>query len=229
MRRFLSEKLGPGQPISKKSKNDDSSGTDHDNQTPPEQMPSSSTPAPRGGKRTPIWDYFVDEAKKPLTADQEAKMTADQLKAYHDTWFCICTVLVNPEKTRTCGARIKRTQGNTKGMTGHLQTHKAEYAEFLQKKSKGVVSDAQHSKEVLESYKVLGEAQDAAREILNKPPLARKGPETKTIEDYFLSQQALEPWKPNSARQRRVDLSLMLMIARCGLPFSLMDHPGFTE
>lgn len=221
MRRFLKD----GGPAAKKSRNE-GSGTEDDNQSPPDLM---STPAPRGGKRTPIWDYFVDEPKKPLTADQEAKMTAEELKKFNETWFCICKVLVNPEKNRPCGARIKRSMGNTKGMTGHLQTHKSEYAEYLKKKSKGVVSDAHGSKEVLESYKVLGESQDLAREILNKPPLARKGPETKTIEDYFQSQQALEPWKPNSTRQRRVDLSLMLMLARCGLPFSLMDHPAFTE
>jgi hypothetical protein len=218
MKRFLVDS-STGQPLSKQSRPDDV----------PEQ-PEVEESAPRGGKRSAIWDYFEDEPRPPLTQKDKDKMTEEEKKLWKDSRVCVCKVVVNKDTKRLCSARIKRFQGNTKGMMGHLQSlHKAEYAEFLQKKSVGVIADAVDTKEVYESSKKYAEAQDQARDILNKPPLARKGPSVKRIDQYFSTQDTLEKWKKNSARQRRVDLELMLCFARCGLPFSLADHPGFVQ
>jgi len=210
-------------PDAKKTRDDDSSSySDNPSQ---ESQPSGT----RSGKRSELWQYFEDEPKKPLSESQKEKMSPEAIKAYNDTWYAVCQVYLDADKTRLCNQRIKRNQGNTKGMKGHLQTHKKEFAEYLQRMSKGVVEDAHGSVAVLDSYKELGAAQDEARDILNKPPLTRKGPETMSIDTYFQSHRELEPWKLNSTRQRRADLDLMLMLARCGLPFSLVDQPGFKE
>jgi hypothetical protein len=157
-------------------------------------------------------------------------MTPEEMKMWKDDRTAICRVVVNKDTKRLCSATIKRFQGNTKGMMGHLQSmHKAEYAEFIRKKSAVVVADAEDTMKVYACTKEYGEAQDKAREILNKPPLARKGPRVKPIDQYFPAQESLDKWKKNSPRQRRVDLEMMLCFARCGLPFSLADHPGWIQ
>jgi len=186
---------------------------------------------PRGGKRSPIWDFFRDEPRSPLTPEEKAKMTPKELKDWKDTRFSICEVVVNTESNRKCGARIKRSQGNTKGMTGHLSSlHKAEFAEFLRKKSVNVVDDATNTWEVYTSSKQLDAAQAQARVILEKPPLARKGPSTRTIDSYLTTDaKKIEKWKVNSHHQRRLDIEITLFLARCGLPFSLVEQPGFIQ
>lgn len=220
MKRFLQAERSRSE--SKKTRDDhDSSSVDDDPLQPVSQA--------RTGKRSDLWDYFEDEPKKRLTESQKASMTPAEIKAHNETWYAVCKVYLDSEKTRFCNQKIKRNQGNTKGMRGHLQLHKKEFAEYMKKKSKTIVDDAQGSLAVLDSYKEYGAAQDVARDILNKPPLTRKGPETLPIDTYFQSHRELEPWKPNSTRQRRADLDLMLMIARCGLPFAIVDQPGFKE
>ena len=184
----------------------------------------------RGGKRSGIWDYFDDEPKKPLTQKDKDKMTPEEMKGWRETNWCLCKVIVNSETKRTCGARIKRFQGNTKGMTGHLLSmHKAEYADYLKKRASVVVADATDTHEVIESAKQFSSAQDEARRILEKPPLARKGPNSQSIQQYFPKQVTLEKWKLNSQRQRRVDLEIMQFLARCSLPFSTVDQPAFAQ
>jgi hypothetical protein len=72
-------------------------------------------------------------------------------------------------------------------------------------------------------------ARDKAAEILGKSPVTNKMPKTYTLDSYFIREKALTKYGLQTDLQKRIDLSIMTLIARCNLPISIVDHPGFVE
>jgi hypothetical protein len=54
-------------------------------------------------------------------------------------------------------------------------------------------------------------------------------PKTYTLDSYFIREKALTKYGLQTDLQKRIDLSIMTLIARCNLPISIVDHPGFVE
>lgn len=160
-------------------------------------------------RSSPVWNYFRPCEKNP-----------DK--------YVVCIVVDQHTKLK-CGARIKRTDQSTTGLLKHLRQHKQAYADVLNTKAQQVVGDATDTSLVITSQKNLASAEDKAREILGKSPQVRRMPKTKTLESYFEKQPSLVKYPPQSESQKRIDLATMTYMARCNLPMSHADHPGFKE
>lgn len=172
----------------------------------PRRQVDESTPSRK--KTSPVWDHFEVDP--------------------HDPNYVVCQV-IDLVTNKKCEARIKRPDQNTSGMSKHLRQHKQALAEVNKKRAKQVVLDAQGTTDVIESEKELASAVDQAREILGKKPQSRKMPFTKTLHDYFDTNPSLTRYPMQSESQKRIDLAIMTYIARCNLPISTVDHPGFIE
>jgi len=171
---------------------------------------------------------------RAFTADTKSgNRTAPCWRWYRDSLsypgYACCQAVVEETTGRICGKRIKRGDAATKGLNDHLKLHPKVYAEFLKLRAEIAISKAIGTLDVREGQKALMSATDQARELLGKPALARKGPITRTIDDYFESQQSLVPFPSQSKSQKRLDLEVMLFLARTCLPFSLADHPAFKR
>ena len=81
----------------------------------------------------------------------------------------------------------------------------------------------------LTHLKVYDDAKDQARAMLGKSPNNKKGPVTKTITAYFKSKPNMTAYSTQSAAQKRIDLDIMILLARLSLPFSTVDHPAFKR
>jgi len=160
-------------------------------------------------RSSPVWNYFRPCEKNPEK-------------------YVVCIVVDQHTKLQ-CGARIKRTDQSTTGLLKHLRQHKQAYADVLNTKAQQVVGDATDTSLVITSQKNLASAEDKAREILGKSPQVRRMPKTKTLESYFEKQPSLVKYPPQSESQKRIDLATMTYMARCNLPMSHADHPGFKE
>ena len=160
-------------------------------------------------RSSPVWNYFKPCEKNP-----------DK--------YVVC-IVKDKHTNLQCGARIKRTDQSTTGLLKHLRQHKQAYADVLKTKAQQVVGDATDTSLVITSQKELASAEDKAREILGKSPQVRRMPKTKTLESYFEKQPSHVKYPVQSESQKRIDLAIMTYLARCNLPLSTVDHPGFKE
>ncbi len=113
-------------------------------------------------------------------------------------------------------------------MANHLKSHPLAKKQLLAAQAKQVITDAHDTAAIKDVQKDYQEAQDVAREILGKPALARKMPISRAITEYFESAD-IRKFQMKSERQRRVDMEIMQFLARCSLPFSIVDHPAFVQ
>lgn len=160
-------------------------------------------------KRTsPIWMHFEDDP--------------------NDSLYVRCK-FVDKKTNLACNARIKRTDQSTSGLNKHIRQHKKAYADFLKAKAEQVVDEAEETGDVILGQQALSTAQDKAREILGKSPMATKMPKTTTLDSYVIRERSLTKYPAQSDLQKRIDLTIMTLIARCNLPLSIVDNPGFVE
>ena len=146
-----------------------------------------------------------------------------------DLWYSVCQV---PDTVTgvICGKRIScGPKSTTTGMNKHLKRHKKVLAEFLRLKAQEEVQNAIDTLDVNEATKIYDEAKDQARAMLGKAPNTKKGPVTKTISHYFKTKPNMTPYSTQSAAQKRIDLDIMILLARLSLPFSIVDHPAFKR
>ena len=146
-----------------------------------------------------------------------------------DPWYSVCQV-PDPVTGVICGKRIScGPKSTTTGMNKHLKRHKKVLAEFLRLKAQEEVQNAIDTLDVNEATKIYDEAKDQARAMLGKAPNTKKGPVTKTISHYFKTKPNMTPYSTQSAAQKRIDLDIMILLARLSLPFSIVDHPAFKR
>ena len=202
-------------------------GSAHDEADPPVDLDDEDLfddldeeeDAPRTKKRT--------RPAFPKKGNRTARIWKWYRDSLTDPWYVACQAVVDEATGTTCRKRIKRGDASTKGMNGHLKRHPKEYAEWLRLRAIDEKNKALATLDVRDGEKALMQATDEAREILGKKPLARKGPITKTMRDYYATQQSLVPYSSQSKSQKRLDLEIMSFLAQTCLPFSLVDHPAF--
>ena len=79
-----------------------------------------------------------------------------------------------------------------------------------------------------QASKDLDKAQVEAREELGQPMPLKKMPVTKPISEY-LKKKSPAKYPLQGLTQRKIDFEIMVFLARCNLPFSLVDELGFIE
>jgi len=177
--------------------------------TPVSEKKKKRAGTPTRKRSSPAWSFFKDCPKDP--------------KGY-----VICQY-VDPVTKVKCKTRITKPDYSTSGLLKHLRKHPAAYAEVNRMKGKQLVQTALDTKDVIASEIELYKAEDEAKTILGKKPSVKKMPKTNTLQNYYESQPSLVKYHPQSELQKRIDLTIMTLIARCNLPISLVDHPGFQE
>ena len=209
----------------KETLEDDGVDDDDDAEPSEEEEDQGQTSQATPSKRRKIVPSAKDSRKRSRKASCWKWFRDSEI----DPWYSVCQV-PDPVTGVLCGKRIScGPKSTTTGMNKHLKRHKKVLAEFLRLKAEEEVQNAIDTLDVNEANKMYAEAKDQARAMLGKAPNSKKGPVTRSIKAYFKTQTHLTPYGSQSAAQKRIDLDIMILLARLSLPFSTVDHIAFKR
>jgi len=142
----------------------------------------------------------------------------------------MATCVVKNRVGKECGYRAPRPDGSTSSMTRHLKRiHPEDHAKYLKARA-GTISQTAIDESLNDKPDAELQLAKFDYEEERGHPYSRhlKRPKATSLDQYF-RQNNIVKFPLDSISQKKHDLDLMTLMARCNLAFEFVDSPGWRE